>query len=84
MADEPTADDVLEETRGTPNDHPNVGSNALPEDGSTPAAPDEQGGNTTEHPASDTDLDADEVYEEGVAEAANEPAKEQSDNSQKF
>ncbi len=57
-------DDELESTRTNPlNAH--VGTDALPEDHDTPAAPPSSGVLPPDHPSHDTNLDSNEIYQEG-------------------
>jgi len=74
---QPTADDALEETR--PNDlyDPLNDESRLAEDNSSPAAPaDDVPSLPLDDPATDTDEDADERYQEGEGEAADNSDRE--------
>lgn len=67
----PSPDNELEEARGA--DGMPIGNNPLPEDNTRPAAAADDGSSTMvpeDHPALDTDVDEDELYNEGINRAS--------------
>lgn len=76
-------DDALEETRPDDMFHPAHDEDKLPEDNDPPAAPPRSSQTSTnpQEPASDDNLDVDEVYSEGLAAAEDkDKVEEDSDN----
>jgi hypothetical protein len=66
-----SADDALEETRPDDMFHPDTDEEKLDEDFDSPASPASTGGIAPDDPVTDDGLDDDEVYSEGLAEAAD-------------
>lgn len=63
--------------------NPSADGEQLPEDGTTPSAPadDVPAGLPDDHPVTDTDVDAQETYDAGIASAADTPeGSDQQDN----
>lgn len=73
-----TPDDALEDNRYDATFHPGQDQQQLPEDGDTPAssAHDVPMQASIDEPAGDTDVDADELYQEGRGQAIDENDRE--------
>ena len=72
-------DDALEDTRPHDTFHPDRDEEQLPNDDKPPAAPDPTNRHhiPPSHPVTDTDIDRDELYGEGLGEATDVDNREE-------